>query len=339
MTSVGLVAVSRYAPDGYMTASEISALCAIPEEILVDRFGLTGKHVSGPDVHVSDMAVAAATRLLEDNDVDPSSIDAVVYNGSYWKDFDVWSASPHIAHRLGATNAFALELINVSAGTPVALKVVGDMMRSDETLNTVLICGGCKEAALIDYTNQRARFMFNFGDGGAAALLQRNSTSNELLGSCIRTDGRFALDVRVPAGGSVNPTSHETVDRRMHKLDVRDPGEMKLGLDSVTIPNFIHVAQEAVARSGHTMDDLAFVLPIHVKRSLHETLVSKLGLELHQSVYLHDWGHMSALDPLVSLSLAQQSGMLKTGDLVCLLAAGTGYTWAATCLRWGDAPR
>ncbi|HVL82470.1 MAG TPA: 3-oxoacyl-ACP synthase [Actinomycetota bacterium] len=338
MTPVGIRGIAYHRPDGYMTAAEIAGLSGIPEHVLVDRFGLTGKHVSGPDEHVSDMAVSAALDLFARESIDPATIDAVVYFGSYWKDFEVWSASPHIAHRIGARNAFALELINVSAGAPVGLKVVRDMIRSDERLHRVLMVAGCKEGSLLDYSNERARFMFNFGDGGVAVLLERGSRTNEVLESCLITDGRFALDVRVPAGGSVHPASHETVDRRMHHLDVRDPGEMKDALDPITVPNFLHVATEAIERSGRSLDDLRFLVPIHFKRSLHDTLVAKLGLQPEQAWYLHDWGHMSALDPFIGLELAREAGRLTDGDLVCLLAAGTGYTWAASCISWGNAP-
>ncbi len=340
MTNIGIAGIATYAPPGYLTAAEVSALSGIPEEVLVERFGLTGKHVAGPDEHTSDMCVAAATRLIERDGVDPATIDAVVYFGSYWKDFEVWSASPDVIHRIGAVNAFALELINVSCGAPVALKVAGDMMRADPDLRRVLLVAASKEGSLLDYTNERSRFMFNFGDGGCAVLLEREAGRNVLLASSLITDGRFSRDVRVPGGGSVHPASHQTVDDRMHFLDVCDPLEMKELLDPITLPNFIRVATEAVERSGHTVADIDFLAPIHFKRSLHDAILAKLGLTEEQAWYLQDWGHMSAVDPFVALALAEEAGRLRDGDLACVLAAGTGYTWAATCIRWGpgDAP-
>ena len=333
--TVGIRAISRYAPDGYVTAAEIARASGIPEDVLTEKFGLSGKHEAGPDEHCSDMCVAAAGRLIAEHDIDPGSIDSVVYFGSYWKDYEVWSASPSIAHRIGATNAFALELINVSCGAPVALKVVGDMMRADPKLRRVLMVAAAKEGSLVDYANERARFMFNFGSGACAVLLERGSERNVVLASSLHTDGRFADQVRVPAGGSVHPASHQTVDAGMHTLDVRDASQMKELLDPITLPNFVKVATEAIERSGHVTSDLDFLAPIHFKRSLHETLLAKLGLTDEQSWYLHDWGHMSAVDPFVALSLADDAGRLHDGDLVCVLAAGTGYTWAATCIRWG----
>lgn len=335
MVPIGIRAIEPYAPKGYATAAEIAEWSGIPERVLVEKFGLTGKHVAGDDEHCSDMCAAAATALLEREKIDPLTIDAVVYFGSYWKDYEVWSASPHILDRVGARNAFALELINVSCGAPVALKVVRDMMRSDERIERLLLVGASREGGLLDYENERARFMFNFGDGGVAVLLERGLERNVVLESCIFTDGRFSLDVKVPGGGSVHPASHETVDDRMHALDVSDPMHMKELLDPITLPNFVRAAREAIARSGFQPGDLDFVVPIHFKRSLHDAILGELGLSEKQSWYLHDWGHMSAVDPFIGLHLAERDGQLRDGMLACMLAAGTGYTWAATCLRWG----
>ena len=118
--SVGLAATAAYLPERWLTAAEIAEASAIPEQVIVEKFGLRGKHIAAADEHVSDMSVAAASRLLEEQDLDPAEIDVVLYYGSLWKDYPVWQVSPWIAHRLGCTNAYALEYANVSCGTPVA---------------------------------------------------------------------------------------------------------------------------------------------------------------------------------------------------------------------------
>ena len=94
MTAVSLAALASYLPERWMTAAEISDATGIPEQVVVEKFGLRGKHIAAADEHVSDLAVAAAERLLADHDVDPETIDAVVYLGSTWKDYAVWQAAP-----------------------------------------------------------------------------------------------------------------------------------------------------------------------------------------------------------------------------------------------------
>lgn len=320
-----------------MPAAEIAERSGIPEQVLVERFGLTGKHIAGDDEHVSDMSVAAAAALLEERDVDPATLDAVVYFGSTWKDYPVWQAAPHIAHRLGARNAFALELDYVSCGSPVVVRVVRDLLVAEPELGSVLAVAAGRESHLLDYRNQRSRFMFNFGDGAVAALFRGDAESNLVLGSHMITDGSFSLDVKVPAGGSVEPASAETVSRGRHTLDVTDPAGMKDRLDPLTLPNFVSVAETAAARSGATLDEVDLVCGIHMKRSMHAEVLKRLGLTPDRAVYLEDTGHMSGVDPLLALDRASRKGWVADGDLVLLLAAGTGYTWAASCLRWGPA--
>ncbi len=337
MTVVGLVDVQAYTPARFQPAEEIAALAGIPVEVVRDKFGLRGKHLAAPDEHVSDLAAKAAAPILARQPGDPP--DALLYMGSPHRDFPVWSAAPKVQQLLGsaAAGSLAFDIQGVSAGCPIALQVAKGLIAANPAISQVLLAGGAREHELIDYTNQRARFMFNFGAGGAAALLRRDHPENHVLETVGFTDGRFADDVMVPAGGSREPASAESVGRRRHFLDVRDPARMKALLDPVSAKRFVYVAREAVERSGYRVADIALLLPIHTKRSLFRDVLAGLEVREEQAVYLSDYGHMSALDPLVGLHRAREQGRLKDGDLVVLLAAGTGYSWAATALRWGRA--
>lgn len=148
------------------------------------------------------------------------------------------------------------------------------------------------------------------------------------------TDGSFSLDVKVPAGGSVEPSSVATLEERRHALDVPDPLSMKERLDPVSLPRFVEAAEEAVTRSGAGLDEVALLCGIHMKKSMHLELCQALGIPEEKAMYLDDTGHMSGVDPLFGLDRAARQGRLAEGDLVLLLAAGTGYTWAAACVRW-----
>jgi 3-oxoacyl-[acyl-carrier-protein] synthase-3 len=313
-----------------MTAAEISERSGIPEHVLLEKFGLRGKHIAAPDEHVSDLSVRAAERLLADLDLDPKELDVVLYYGSMYRDYPIWQAAPHIAHRLGATNAFAVEYANVSHGTPIALRLARDLLRAELELKNVLIVAACRESYLLDYTNERSRFMFNFGDGAVAGLLRGDADRNEVLGSHAITDGSYSLQVKVPGGGSVDPDGYRF-------LDVADPASMKGGLDEVSLPNFIAAARGAIERSGLTLDQVAFVCPLHTKRSMFLALLSGLGMREDQAMYLDDTGHMSGVDSLLGLDRAVRAGRVHDGDAVLLLSAGTGYTWAASVVRWGPA--
>ena len=328
---IGLAATASYLPETWMSAAEVAAASGIPEQVIREKFGLRGKHIAAADEHVSDMSVAAATRLLDAEGVDPAEIDVVLYYGSLWKDYPVWQAAPWIAHRLGCQNAYAVEYANVSCGTPVALRLARNFLLAEPDLRNVLIVAACRESHLLDYGNGRSRFMFNFGDGAVAGLVTRDD-GHALLGCHALTDGSFSLQVKVPAGGSVEPASAESVAGRRHFLDVADPAQMKGGLDEVSLPNFVAAARGALERSDATLEDVSYLCGIHMKRSMHDAIVDALGSP--RAAYLDDTGHMSGVDSLLALDRAGRAGELADGDLVLLLAAGTGYTWAASVVRW-----
>lgn len=329
---IGITETGVYFPPRIETAKEIAARAEIPEEVIVEKFGLVQKHISDSSIHASDMAIEAARAILEK--VDPLSIDVLIYFGSSYKDYMVWTCGTKIVHELGLKNAYAFEIMNVSSCFPIALKVAKDMLVSDSSIHNILLVGGCKEAELVDYQNVRSRFMFNFADGGAAALLQRDSARSRVLGSSILTDGSFHDDVRVVGGGSKHPVSLESVQQRLHYLDVKDPKDMKKRLDPVSVNHFVHVVQEAMGKSGYSVRDIDWLIPLHTKRSMFLELLSRLELHEDRAIYLDHYGHLSALDPCIGLHVGRERRLFREGDKIVTVSAGTGYTWAATVLEW-----
>ncbi|MDQ3669250.1 MAG: 3-ketoacyl-ACP synthase, partial [Actinomycetota bacterium] len=138
MTRVGLAGTASYLPERWLTAGELADRAGIPEAVIVEKFGLRGKHVASEEEHVSDLSVKAAQRLLTEQGVDPEELDAVVYYGSIWKDYAVWQAAPRIVDRLGCRNAFALEFDNVSCGTPLALRLARNYLVAEPYLQRIL---------------------------------------------------------------------------------------------------------------------------------------------------------------------------------------------------------
>jgi 3-oxoacyl-[acyl-carrier-protein] synthase-3 len=332
MEQIGIELTSVYFPENVETAADLAMKTEIPENIIIEKFGLYEKHIAGDQLQATDLAILAAKPIVER--VGASTIDVVIYFGSPHKDYYVWSGAAKIQHELGAENAYAFEMMNVSSCFPIALKVAKDMLQSDHTINRILLAGGCKESQIIDYSNPRSRFMFNFADGGAAALVTRDASNSEILNSSIITDGSFHKDVYIPAGGSTHFASEKTVQNRMHYIDVIDPRSMKERLDKVSLQNFEKVIHESLDKSGVAKEELKLLLPLHTKRSMFEELLEIAGLQEENAIYLDHHGHMSALDPCIGLHFAWEQGKLNEDDIVVTVSAGTGYTWAATALRW-----
>jgi 3-oxoacyl-[acyl-carrier-protein] synthase-3 len=317
-----------YLPEGYLTSHEIAELTSIPEDIIRKKFGLDGKHVAGPTEHASDMALRAARQIV--NKFTAKKLDIIIYFGSQHKDYYMWLVAPKIQFELGATNAAAFELYATSGSLPFALKVARDMIRADESISNILLVGASVESRLLNYRNERSRFMINFADGAAAALISAESGIFEVMESAFITDGSFSEYVKVPAGGSVNPPSKETVERDMHSFDVSDPLKLKETLDPITADNFCKVITKSVNKSGFKVEDIAMLLPLHVKYSLHSHILSKLGMEEERSIYLRNTGHVAAMDGLISLNRIKNKA--KIGDVVVITSAGTGFSWGATTL-------
>ena len=336
--TVGLTGLGTYVPAETITGAEIAAISGIPEHVVVEKMGVVEKRVCPPDGdHATDMAAAAARGALADAEVDPGEIDLLVYHGSEFKDHVVWSAAAAIAAELGAENAYATESYTLCAGAPIALRGVTAQLRTED-IDTALLVSASREEDLVDYEDEDASFMFNFGSGASAFVVEADPGDRAratVHASAAETDGSFADDVVMPAGGSKRPPSEETVREGLHTLSVPDPDDMKERLGPVSLPAFRSVADGALDRSGFERDDLDFVALTHMKRSFHERVLAELGLDPERDgYYLDEYGHVQSVDQALAVEEGLADGRLAPGDLVCFLAAGTGYTWAATVLRW-----
>ncbi len=335
---VGIAATGIYLPQHSQTAAELSAHTGIPESVLVEKMGIRRLYRPGPDDMPSLMAAQAARQALDRAGLAPDALDLIIYHGSEYKDYVVWSAAAHIQHLIGATRAYAYEIYALCAGTPVALKTACGQMKSDPTLQHVLLVSAAREHDLVDPNNPNTRFMLNFAGGGSAMLLRRNETTNQVLASSVIVDGSFSENVIMPGGGCRNPTSAQTVAQGLHQLDVFDMETMRERLGAVSLPNFIRVIQEAATRSGARSEDIALLIITHMKPSFHRDILDALGLRPEQALYLDEFGHMQSVDQPLGLHIAAERGLLHDGDLVILAGAGTGYTWGATAIRWGRLP-
>ena len=335
MTDIGIVSWGTYFPAKVETAADVAAQTGIPEEVVAKKMGLIQKHIAGENDHTAEMAAHAAKNALAAANLDPNDVDLIIYHGSEYKDHIVWSAATRVQQLIGADNAGAFELYALCAGAPIAFKSARGMMLEDDELENVLLVTASRENDLVDYQNERARFMYNFGAGAGAVLLRRGYAKNRVKGAKVISDGTLSKTVVMEAGGSYRPASPKTVAAQQHQLDVPDLEYMGQRLGAVSQDNFIKVVQGAVEKSGRTLADIDFLGLVHMKRSAYNGILDALGLSQKQSVYLDHYGHMQSVDQVVALDLANQQGMLKPGDLVVLAGAGTGYTWSAVAIEWG----
>jgi 3-oxoacyl-[acyl-carrier-protein] synthase III len=331
-----ITGIGIYLPTPRASAADIAAASGLPEAVVRDKLGVRQKPVPGPDDHTTAMGVHAARSALADAGVDPMAVDLVISINEEHKEYPVWTSGIKLAHDVGARRAWAFD-VGQKCGTGVlGLKLAADLMRADPTLSTILVAGGYRNVDLVDYADPSVRFLYNLAAGGAAAVVQRGRGGHEILASRFITDGSFSLDVLVPVGGTKAPLS--AANAAQYRLRVSNIDDMRKRLEAKSVPNFLQVVREAVAASGASVADVAYVAMLHMKRSAHHQVLAQLGIAPERSIYLDQYGHLGQLDAFLSLALARQQRKVKPGDLVVLVAAGIGYVWNALCLRWGEAP-
>lgn len=336
-TTVGILSVGSYVPKTFISAAQIAHETGIPETVIATKFGIVQKPIPGPDDHTNAMALWAAEEALRDGKLSGEEIDVVLCTTEEWKEYPLWTAGIKLAYDLGAKRAWAIDVQMRCATTMTAIKMAKALMLTDEKIRTVLIAGGYRNGDFVDYKNANARFLTNLSAGGGAIVLRRDLGANEVLETSVVVDGSFSHDVIIPIGGTVKPIEASDVTEGRYRFDVPDPEGMKHRLDSLSMQNFLRVVDEALAESGLSRKDIDYLNILHMKKSAHDFVLRELGLKEEQSVYLDMYGHMGQQDQALSIKRGIELGRLKPGHIMVMVAAGIGYAWSATVVRWGAA--
>ncbi len=333
--TVGIVSAGVYLPKPRITAAEISRLSGIPEDVIINKMGIHTKPLPGPTDHTNAMALWAAQDAFAQSSIQPTELDLILCTTEEWKEYPLWTAGIKLAYDLGATHAWAIDVQMRCATTMATLKLAKAMMLTDPEVNTVLIAGGYRNGDFIDYTNLRSRSAFGLSAGAGALLLQKNYPRNLLLESAVMADGSFSLDVIIPVGGTVEPITAESLAAGRYKIDVPDPEGMKERLDRLSMQNFLAVIDQALVKSGYSRKDIGYLNILHMKPSAHQYVLHELGLRDDQSFYLGEYGHIGQHDQALSIKKGLESGRLRDGMLMVMVAAGIGYAWSASVVKWG----
>ncbi len=340
--TAGIVSVGTYSPEKYITAAEIAAESGLPEWVVREKLGIERKFVGGPDDHPNEMGVKAALDCLAQTNIAPEEIDLLLCTTEEWREYFLWTSGVDMAHQIGAKNAWAMDIHARCATTIGALKTAKAMMIADPEINTVLIAGGYRISDFINFKNRRTSFLFNIGAGGGAMLLRKNWPHNHVLGTHLMADGYMSRHVLVPASGTVQFPTDEAVKQGLFYFDLVEPEKMKDRLNQVSMDNWLQCVSEALRKSGTKADgrpftkaDLDYLNMVLIKPSGYREMLNRLGLTEAQSVYLSDIGHIGEQDAMFSIKRGLETGKLKDGHLMAIVAAGIGYVWAAGIVRWG----
>ncbi|MFW9938803.1 MAG: 3-oxoacyl-ACP synthase [Candidatus Thorarchaeota archaeon] len=334
---VGLESWGIYLPKERHSSDLISRETGIPKEIIVEKFGLKSKTIPGPDDHTVAMGAKASFQALERANITANQIDLIIWAGEVYAERPMMTYGIKLQKLLGSpTHPWAFD-INQRCGTfLVGMLLAKSLIQTDPEINRVLVASGYRNSDLINYKNQRSRFMISLAASGVAAVIKADYEVNEILGISAISDGRFADDVYVPAGGTVQPISHEAIDNDLTYLDVPDPEGLKERLDEFSMDSFVRVIDDALRKSGYSREDIDYLALLHMKRSAFEYVANAVGVDPYkQATYFEEIGHNGQNDGIISLDFGLKSGKIKDGDVVVLTAAGIGWAWNAGVIKWG----
>ena len=295
------------------------------------------KTLPGDQDGTQEMGYLAALDALRNTMMDPREIDVILCIGEEWKEYPLTTSALYIQDKIGAVNAWGIDLANRCCTTVSALKIAKDMLLADEDIKVIMVVGGYRNCDYVDFSDKNMSMMYNLGAGGGAIILKKNLGRNLLLGSHIIADGSLSRTAGVEIGGTANPITCANLEVAKKSLRLMDPQKMKDRLNLVSMPNWYQCIDQALAKSAMKRADIDYLAILHIKRSGHESLLKDLGLTPEQTIYLENYGHIGQIDQILSLHLGLAQGKVVDGSVICMLAAGIGYVWAANIIKWGDA--
>lgn len=336
--NVGILGTGIYIPKNRMTAKEISEATKglWTEQAIIEKLGIIEKPIPGKEDGTQEMGVKAALDALERTGLDPKEIDLILCIGEEWKEYPLTTSGIYIQEKIGAENAWAIDVQQRCCSTVSAMKIAKDMMIADDEINTVMIVGGYRNGDFVDYTDKDMSMMYNLAAGGGAIILKKNLNRNVLLGTHIVTDGSMARDAGVEYGGTEKPITRENVDIAYKSLRLFDAKHMKDRLNEVSLKNWYYCIDRAFEKSNISKDELGYLAVLHFKYSQHKSMLEHLGLSEDQTIYLSHYGHIGQIDQILSLQLGLEQGKIKDGTVISMIAAGIGYAWAANVIKWGE---
>lgn len=335
--NVGIAGIGIYLPERTLSAGQMAEKTKgqWTEEDIRDKLGINQIYLASKEDGTQEMGARAAKRALEDAKLDPLDLDLIISFGEEWKEYPLTTSAIYIQDRLGAKNAWAIDMQNRCCSSISVLKIAKDMIIADPDINHVLIAGGYRNGDFIDYEDNDMSMMYNLSAGGGAMVLSRNLNKNIVLESHIISDASLSRTVAVEIGGTENPINKDNLDYAYKSLKILDKEKMKTRLNQVSTDNWMKCLDRSLEKSGLNRKDIDYLNILHIKRSEHERILKMLNLGEENSIYLSDYGHIGQVDQILSLKLALEKGYVKDNMVVASLAAGIGYVWASNIIKWG----
>jgi len=322
---VGILGTGAYLPERVLTNHDLEKMVDTNDEWITQRTGIRERRMCEADACASDLAAPAAEMALENAGVSAKDIDLIIC-ATTTPDAFLPSTACFLQARIGAENAGAFDLSAACTGFVYALTAAHGHIVSG-VADRVLVVGTECLTKITDFTDRTSCILF--GDGAGAVVLG-TSDSGGILRAILGADGTQAEMMIIPAGGSRQPATHESVDDRQHYMKIRGREVYKFAVNKMA-----EMVAKVVAKSGLTLDDVDLVVPHQVNIRIIESAAKRLNMSMDKVyVNIDRYGNTSAASVPIALHEAVMEGRIKKDDLVVLVGFGGGLTWAATALRW-----
>ncbi|OGV48734.1 MAG: 3-oxoacyl-ACP synthase [Lentisphaerae bacterium GWF2_52_8] len=325
---IKIIGTGSYAPPRILSNADLEKMVDTTDEWISTRTGIKERHIAAPEVATSDLALEAAKQALDAAGLKPEDLD-VISVASISSDKVFPSTACFLQRKLGAKNAFCYDLQAACSGLLYSLETAFWMLKGGKYKN-FLVVGAEKLSSIVDWQDRSTCVLF--GDGASAMVLQKTGRGVQdcIVASRLCSDGNYTEILHVPAGGSAQPTSHETVEQRLHYLKMGGQEVFKLAVNGM-----VSASKEVLEKAGIAASDVAWVIPHQANMRILKAVASRLDLP-EERVYVNvdRYGNTSAASIGIAVDELVRGGKIKHGDLVLLTAFGGGLTWGAMLLRW-----
>jgi 3-oxoacyl-[acyl-carrier-protein] synthase-3 len=321
----GITAVGGYVPEYRLTNAELEKMVDTNDEWIRTRTGISERRILKEEGKgSSDLAVPAVLELCKKRGISPAEIDCMIC-ATVTPDMVFPATANIICDKIGATNAFSFDIMAACSGFLFAVTTATAFIESGRYKNVVVV-GVDKMSSIIDYSDRTTCIIF--GDGAGAILLEPVEENLGVRDSILKSDGSGSKFLHMKAGGSVKPSTVETVLAREHYVYQEGQAVFKFAVKGMA-----DVSYELMERNNLTADDIAWLVPHQANMRIIDATANRMGLPKEKvMVNIQKYGNTTA--GTLPLCLWEWEKQLKKGDNIILAAFGGGFTWGATWVKW-----
>jgi 3-oxoacyl-[acyl-carrier-protein] synthase III len=324
---VKISALGTYVPPRLLTNADLEKLVDTNDQWIMERVGIRERHLVDKGVATSDLAVEAAKNALAERGIDASELDAIIV-GTVTPDMFFPSTACLVQDKLGAKNVWGFDLSAACSAFVYALQT-GAQFVATGSHKKVLVIGADVMSSIIDYTDRATCVIF--GDGAGAVLLEpAEDDSLALIDFLHEVDGSGGCSLYMPGGGSQNPSTHETVDKKMHFVHQDGAAVFKFAVRKMA-----SLCEEILKRNNIKGSEIDAFIPHQANKRIIMATADRLNMRPESVIInIESYGNTTAATIPLAMESARQEGRLKKGSLVLLASVGAGFTSGATLLRW-----